>query len=313
MFNNYNDIKKEYERIRQNDVIKSHERKKEVYQKYQDLKLIDDKALSLCVKIVREGQKGVDTSQLENELEELRLSRIQYLKKNGIKDDYRDIQYECNKCKDTGFVNGVKCSCYIDKEILLYDNVSNFRKYIETDNFNNLKTSYYKQGDKGFSDYYEYMIETIKTLKSLVDNMDSTPFNIMLIGTPGTGKTFLARCIGAEALKIKKTVFYINAVEYIDSLKPDYDGVPLKQLAIKSDLFILDDLGVEYSSDFSKTEMNYIIDKRLNNNSSTIITTNLMEKGLEERYLSSMCSRLFNVYKKVYLSGMDLRRLKNVE
>lgn len=315
MFNNYNDIKMEYERIRQQNVMKSIARKRMLYERHPDLKMMDDKLLSLWVEIVKKGQNGEDTGNVEKELSELRQSRIEYLKKNNIKDDYRDVHYECNKCKDTGFVNGKKCSCYIDKEIQLYDTISNFRKYIETDNFDNLKLSYYKQGDEKFSDtYYQYMEEKIKEIKSLVSNMETEPFNIMLRGIPGTGKTFLARCIGDMALKLKKTVLYLNAVEYIDSLIQDYDGISLKQFATKADLLILDDLGVEYSSDFSKTAMNYVIDKRLNNNLSTVITTNLiMEEDLTDRYLSPMCSRLLNMYKSIFLSGMDLRRLKNVK
>ena len=113
------------------------------------------------------------------------------------------------------------------------------------------------------------------------------------------------------ALKLRKSVLYLTATEYIDSLKPDADQKNLKKYAILSDLFILDDLGTEYSSEFSKTEINYIVDKRLNDKKSTIITTNLVEDALKDRYLSPMCSRLDNLYINCYLSGNDLRRVNN--
>ena len=235
--------------------------------------------------------------------------RNQYLKDNGIEDNYREVQYTCNKCKDTGYVDGKKCSCFIEKEIELYDNISNFRKYIVNDNFSKLDMAYYNQGDA----YYKYMKTEIEYMKKAISEMDDKPFNILFTGTPGTGKTFLARSIGAEVLKLKKSVLYLNATEYVDSLKPDYDGMPLKRYAVSADLFILDDLGTEYSSDFSKTELNYIIDKRLNDQKSTIITSNLIDDELKNRYLAPMCSRLNNLYHNVGLFGEDLRRFERCQ
>ena len=73
---------------------------------------------------------------------------------------------------------------------------------------------------------------------------------------------------------------------------------------------VLDDLGTEYSSEFSITELYYIIDKRLNDKKPTIITTNIFPDNLKDRYPSPMCSRLINMFKNIYLSGDDLRRVK---
>ena len=67
----------------------------------------------------------------------------------------------------------------------------------------------------------------------------------------------------------------------------------------------------EWSTDYTNTEINYIIDKRLNDKKSTIITTNLTPKQIEDYYLSSTASRLLNAYDNKYLLGEDLRRLKN--
>lgn len=312
MYNNYDDIKIEYERIRQrNDFIVS-ERREKIYRDFPDLKDIDYRIFSIVTKMVKSLDDESKADSLMHDLERYRSLRIAYLKEHGIEDDYREPLYTCNKCHDRGFVDGKKCSCYVEKEIELFDNISNFRKYIASDNFDSLDMNYYKKAvpnDK----YYIHMEKSIQGIKDSIRNIDAKPFNYMFIGPPGTGKTFLARCIGAEALKHQKSVLYLNALEYIDSLKPDYEGTSLKKYAILADLFILDDLGTEYSSEFSKTELNYIIDKRLNDNKSTIITTNLTpEHGdLKARYLLPMCSRLESLYKSFYLSGEDLRRLKN--
>lgn len=309
MYKSLDDIKTEYERIRQANALKYSERKALIYKENPKLKEYDGKIFSLFVKLVRSGQNNENASLVEKEIESVRKDRNQYLKDNGIEDNYREVQYTCNKCKDTGYVDGKKCSCFIEKEIELYDNISNFRKYIVNDNFSKLDMAYYNQGDA----YYKYMKTEIEYMKKAISEMDDKPFNILFTGTPGTGKTFLARSIGAEVLKLKKSVLYLNATEYVDSLKPDYDGMPLKRYAVSADLFILDDLGTEYSSDFSKTELNYIIDKRLNDQKSTIITSNLIDDELKNRYLAPMCSRLNNLYHNVGLFGEDLRRFERCQ
>ena len=311
MFKSYDDIRNEYERVRQENILRADERRNEIYCEYPELKNLDRKIFSTFANIFKSSDDEEKASYYTSELEKYRDERIDYLRKHNIVDDYREVKYTCEKCKDTGFVNGKKCSCYIEKEIELFDNISNFRKYIADDNFDKLDMLYYKQKDLSYGDsYYKYMEDMINKMKLAVDNMDSTPFNYLFIGMPGTGKTFLARCIGDRALKLHKSVLYLNAVEYIDSLKPDYDGDSFKKYAILADLFIIDDLGTEYSSDFSKTELNYIIDKRLNDKKSTVITTNLMADDLKLRYLAPMCSRIENIYTNCYLSGDDLRRIK---
>ena len=308
MINTYEDIKNEYERIRQANHLKTDERKEKVYSKYPELEEMDKKIMKAFVSLVK--SEAYEDKKIEEDIVTLRKKRIAFLKEHKIEDNYRDVIYNCEKCKDTGFVNGKKCSCYVEKEIELFDHISNFKKYIEDDNFDNLRYEYYKQEDMT-SAYLDYMKENIKEMRDAIANIDKEPINLLINGNPGTGKTFLARCLGADCIRQQKSVLYLNVVEYIDSLKPDFTGTPLKQYAMICDLFILDDLGTEYSSEFSKTELNYIIDKRLNNKKSTIVTSNIAPNKLKDRYLDSMCSRLINMYKNIHLSGVDLRRYKN--
>ncbi|MBR3289066.1 MAG: ATP-binding protein [Lachnospiraceae bacterium] len=314
MFRSYDDIKREYEYIRQADQLRYDEKKELIYSQNPELKKMD---LAIIKSYLNIGTARIDKQpidKLEKELDDLKKEREKYLKEHNINDDYKELKYVCDKCKDTGYVNGHKCSCFVQKEIELFDNISHFSKYIKDDNFENLDLSFYNQsgivvGDKT---YKEYMKEYVEEFKEMVANMDKKPFSLLLIGATGTGKTFIARCMGAMALKNNKSVLYVNVNEYLNSLKPDYEGEPLKYYAVNCDLFILDDLGTERITDYTNTEINYIIDKRLNDKKSTIITTNLVPDQIAEEYLGSTHSRLENAFYNCYLAGDDLRRLKNV-
>lgn len=312
MYNSYDDIRIEYENVRLKNSLLSDDLKNKIYDENPILKDLDVKIMQLYMNIGLNRIDGIETTKQKEELDKLLKERNDYIKSNNIDPKYRETRYDCEKCKDTGFVDGKKCSCFIQKEIQLFDKISHFTNYIKDDNFDNLDPSFYNQSAlvNGMS-YSDYMKNVVDNIKSGIKLMSEYPYNIILIGPPGTGKTFLSRCAGAYALTFNKSVLYVNVNEYLNSLKPDYDGEPLRTHAISADLFILDDLGTENVSDFTRIELNYIIDKRLNDKKSTIITTNLMMKQIKEVYMSQMYSRISHAYIQSYLAGEDLRRIKN--
>lgn len=313
MLKTYSDILREYEKIRLDNIFKYDERRDAIYSKNPILKEYDSKLAELRLNILKAKLSGLDISSIEAEIAKTKTERVKYLKEHDIANDYLNTIYTCKKCKDTGYVNGQKCSCFVQKEIEVFDNISHFKKYIERDNFDNLNMSFYKQRNMNTegSSYIDYMTKVIDNLKLGIKNMDKDPYNAMLIGPTGTGKTFLARCVGALAIDNNKSVLYTNVNEYLNSTKPDYDGESLKQYAIDCDLFILDDLGTEKITEYTNSEINYIIDKRLNDRKSTIVTTNYTLEQIKNLYLISTYSRLANEYISCYLAGEDLRRIKN--
>lgn len=302
MISNYEDIKNEYGYIRHQNLLKYEEKKEKVYAENPELKDMDFEIISAYVKKAKGEKVDIDI---------LRDKRAKYLETHKIPDDYQEVVYTCDKCKDTGFVDGKKCSCYVAKEIECFDKISHFREYIKDDNFANLDEKLYNQ-DVPMKEgtYKEYMKRVLLHIKEQISHIDEKPYNAIFIGAAGTGKTFLARCIGAELLKKNKSVLYVNVNEYLNSLKPDYDGESLERYAISADLFILDDLGTESVTEFSNSKLNYIIDKRIEDEKSTIITTNHVPTELKQKYLDSMVSRMMCMYTRYILKGDDLRRIK---
>lgn len=312
MIKSYDDIINEYYYIRQANLQKMQEKKEAVYLEHPLLQEIDKSIIDLYIKKMNGDLDGINGT-FENALSALQDKKKKYLVEHYIKGDYLEPIYTCEKCKDTGYIDGKKCSCLIQKEIDAFDEISGFSKFIKTDNFEKINMNYYNQDVPSVDEkrtYKEYMSDTIAHMKEKINNIDVEPYNVLLIGACGTGKTYLAHAIGAEFLKKHKSVLCLNVNDYIASLMPDYDGVSFKTYATVCDLLLLDDLGTENTTDFVRTELYYIIDKRINIGKSTVITTNYTPKAIGDLYMEAMVSRL-NLYTKYWLKGNDLRRIKN--
>jgi hypothetical protein len=72
---------------------------------------------------------------MEEEIKILKKERLKILKSLNIEENYNEIKYTCEKCKDTGFIENEKCSCL--KEKLKVDGYerSNLGNLIKTQNF----------------------------------------------------------------------------------------------------------------------------------------------------------------------------------
>ena len=250
------------------------------------------------------------------------------LKELSKSTDFLKPHFECNMCKDTGFVekNGksVMCSC-IKQEI--YDiayNKSNMGN-LDRENFSTFNIRYFS--DKPDKERFKSDIsprENMNLLREKANNFienfdDPTEKNLIFTGGTGLGKTFLSNCIAAEVLKLGKTVLYQTAPVMLDSIldekfgKSD-TGFNLMENILTTNLLIIDDLGTEKISETKITELFTIINTRLlNQNHSitkTIISTNLTAQELFNTYTTRIGSRLAGSYRFLRFFGDDIRLKK---
>ena len=83
-----------------------------------------------------------------------------------------------------------------------------------------------------------------------------------------------------------------------------------EEVLLNCDLLILDDVGTEFSSPFYTSALYNIINGRMLDGKPTIISTNLNQKELADRYGEAVASRITGTFQPLVCAGADVRLLK---
>lgn len=323
-----NDLLKEYERIRLNNIHDLESRKKKIYLSNPRLQEIDDKVSTLSIdaakSILKDNSKDC-LNKLKKDLESLKKEKKEILKKLNLPLDYLQPKFNCKVCKDTGYVfeNGttVMCNCLKQKIYNIEYNEKN-ENIIKNQCFENFNINLFS--DKIDEKKYKSNIsprENIKDIKNVAINFienfdDENTKNLIFSGGTGLGKTFLSNCIINKLLEKGKTVMYQTSPVMLDDLISDMFSKPENSKGISKnlltvDLLVIDDLGTENLNSLKFTELYKIINTRLlNKRTKTIISTNLDLKGLFQTYDERLASRFVGYYDIYRFYGDDIRLKK---
>lgn len=250
-----------------------------------------------------------------NELKE----KCQALKseKDALIPDGYEVPYECDICKDSGFVNGKYCEC-IEREArnIQFSTLSSAAPFEEC-RIDNFDLSYYPiEGEGKFSPKVR-MEKNFEYIKKYISSFP-TGENLLLVGNTGLGKTHLSIAIASEIIVKGYGVFYSSAENLISNLQKEKFGKSdaefnYNDAALQCDLLILDDLGTEFSTQFSKSVIYDIINTRILTKKSTIINTNLFMPEIKEQYSPRIASRLIGEYTTLLFEGADIRQIKKIK
>ncbi len=252
-------------------------------------------------------------SRLHEMLQDVSSKKKLLLAEAGYPSDYLEMKYDCPLCKDTGYVDGVKCACFKQRVIEKLYAQSNIRKLTESANFEIMSEQYYSGED------LDRFRGAVKTSKEFIKNFESSYPNLCFYGTVGTGKSFLSVCIAKEILDVGHSVLYFSAVSLFSLLQANtFDFKKAEELSAmyddlyNTDLLIIDDLGTERITNTSVPQLFSCINERLLRNKSTIITTNLSLEDVKAMYSERVSSRIASSYHLCKLTGNDIRILKKM-
>lgn len=295
------------------------ERKNRIYKEIPEIERIDEEIKKIGIEITqsifKEPEKGKELLHLLKErLNNLKKKKAYLLRSNEYSEDYLDPKYECNICKDTGYVNGRRCKCFDQKLINIYYKQSTIADILKRENFSNFSFEYYS--DKPYGDKpspRNNMKEIVEFSLNFIKNFDTSSESLFFYGDSGLGKTFLANCIAKELLDRGKSVIYRTAPDLIEGLRrnklnPDSTSYnEYLDLLKECDLLIIDDLGTESITAFSLQEFFNILNARLLLGKKFIISTNLPLSEIMAIYPERIYSRIFGHFKLLNFYGEDIR------
>ena len=240
-------------------------------------------------------------------LENLQKQKYEIANKYNIPLEKLENKYSCDKCKDSGSINGKPCSCF-EKNLNLLQIKNCGVNFEEIPSFSDAILA----KDTDLFEIFQKMEKWCKTITT------TKVQNITLTGGTGVGKTFFANCMLKQLLTQNINCLYYTAfnfnnilLKYHTSLEKEKNEI-LEPL-LNCEVLFIDDLGTEPMYNNVTAEYLFLVlNERLIAGRHTIVTTNLSLNELKERYGERLFSRIINKKTNVTLklTGEDKRTLK---
>ena len=266
------------------------------------------------------SNSNASANDIRKKNEQLQIARKSELVRVGFSEDYLDEKYMCEKCNDTGFADNHICECL--EEIYKKEqkaSLSNLFK-LGDERFENFIISYYDEtpnADTGISPRNNMEI-VYKTCFEYARKFGKNSMNLLFIGAPGLGKTYISACIARVVAESGFSVVYDMAAvifsKFEDVKFSKADDLEEKREEIKRylecELLIIDDLGTELITAFTIAALYEVVNTRLITGKKTIVSSNLTVEELRNKYSEQIASRLEWEYQVLRFYGDDIRMKK---
>jgi len=211
----------------------------------------------------------------------------------------------------------LKCRCEREEEEAYKRKLEHQEEQRNIDKLKNLSLIDAKLKNARFNTYSvtkenERVLKIARNYVHQFSSMYKNNQGLMFWGGVGTGKSFTAAVIANELLERQCSVIMTSFVKLLDEMgsnertNDDY----IKRLN-SAKLLVIDDLGVERSTNYALEKVYDIIDSRYRNGQPVIITTNLtideMKNCEDIRYIR-IYDRIFEMCYPVKMEGMSWRK-----
>lgn len=289
---------------------------KAAYCSQPKLEKAEDSLKALGAQLVSATLKG-DTARLEEirlKCRTLTLAKEEMLRKAGVPDEVP----ECALCGDTGYVNGKVCECIrAEANRIMVEELSHEMPLGDC-RFDNFNLEYYadRTGKDGVNPRRR-MTAVFGLCQDFAEHFSpDTHENLLFTGNTGLGKTHLTLAIVKTVVEKGYLAVYGSAENLfgaVESEKFSGEGRGSYDTILNCDLLVLDDLGAEMTTSFTKSVLYNIVNTRLLSRKPTVINTNLTMKEIESRYTARVSSRLIGNYNANRFVGNDIRQQKLLE
>lgn len=229
-----------------------------------------------------EELETVGKRMAEEKKAEVRRKLVEY----GYPENYLELVPICPVCGDSGVSGGEMCSCVkklVIEERFLGAGLINGQTFesFRHDLINDARES------AAFEKKYAYCLEYADSFP------ENEKHDILLIGPPGVGKTFMLNCIGARVLERGFSVLRVTANRLVRDIMDSISNETPRPDFFLPDLLILDDLGTEpMIPNITIENILSIICERQDMGKATLIATNKDTVDLNRDYGDRVLSRL---------------------
>ncbi len=242
--------------------------------------------------------------------------RRELLKAAGFAEDYLEPHFECSICEDTGLNEQGICDC--QRKLLIETAKGEIEKSapLKASTFEKFSLEYYPQTPVNGIAPKSKMAEIEAFCRAYSADFSEKSPSLFMHGATGLGKTHLSLAIANEVINKGYGVIYGSSPNLFGQLEKEHfsrqnpNERTFEQEVLESDLLIIDDLGVEFSSQFTVSCIYNIINSRMLSGKPTIISTNLTPEELEDKYTQRITSRIIGSFISLKFIGRDIRQLR---
>lgn len=300
-------------------------RREEIYEKYPRARELEREIASCGAEAAKTVLRGGDVVAAMTRLKEKNLALQGELRdllvQNGYGADALEPRYSCAQCGDTGYYEyhgrTVMCACMKRQLVACACEELNRTAPLELSTFETFSAEKYSR-EKDFSTGivpYAHMEKILKYCRGYARNFTPQSESILMKGATGLGKTHLSLAIANEVIRRGYGVIYVSAPALLSKLEQEYfsrepDSGTAAMLS-DCDLLIIDDLGTEFRTQFSVSQIYNIFNARVLRHKPVIINTNLTMAELEKTYSQRFVSRINGAAQKLDFLGEDVRVRRN--
>ncbi len=313
---NYRLVREEYENKHREAINAAEVRRAELHRVISGVEKIDRELSATGIKLMGAalGVSPVSVNEIRDSVNALRRQRAARLSAAGYPEDYSEPRFECAKCQDTGYVDGYMCSCMKQRLVMAGYESSGVARLMQSETFETFSLDYYNDNPRNYKNM-EHVCQTMREFAETFDPKASK--NLVLFGGTGLGKTHLSVAAAKVIVERGYDVVYTGAIGMLSDFERARFGNSSGRESGEStdryfdcDLLIVDDLGSEVTNQFTVSCIYDVINTRISKGAPMIISTNLHQDELRQRYWDRITSRIFGEFDILMFTGTDVRAKK---
>lgn len=319
--NVYMTAQNKLDRRRKNAVEELEIRRAKAYLAIPELAEIQSRIAACGAQVIGAFAKGANGKAYVEELARESLAaqkrRKELLVEAGLPENYLEAQFTCTVCEDTGVTENGICDC--QRKLLVETAKDEISKHapLRASTFEKFSLDFYPEApDANGISPKKRMGEIAKFCEDYANDFSLRSPSLFMHGATGLGKTHLSLSIANIVTEKGMGVIYSSAPNLFVELEREHfsrqnpNERTFERELLETDLFIIDDLGVEFSTQFTVSCVYNIINSRILSGKPTIISTNLTPAELEDKYTQRITSRIIGSYISLKFIGRDIRQLK---